>query len=129
MKKYYVIGICLVLILLTGCGTKKEEKKQLVFSLKSMMLKCPSPTLYVYDNNTYEYYYTYSTNDQELIPKTGSYNYDLYSITSNLSKYVAEEYGDYEYRDKNNKVYSLTNSFKQLNEFLKSIDVRIHVCA
>ena len=67
--------------------------KELVFSLKSQMLKCPSPTLYVYSDVTYEYYYTYSFNNKKLTHKNVTYNYDTSLIFNNITDYEVDNIG------------------------------------
>lgn len=104
-----------------------DYNKELVFSLESRMLKCPSPTLYVYNDGTYEYYYTHSSNNKELIPKKGTYNYDTNLILNNIANYEVDTTSSYALTDNGNKLHILAD-YKPLEDFLTSIDINIHTC-
>ena len=139
MKKNIIITITitlLIVIISILIGKKiinntkthfDNDDKNLVFKLESRMLKCLSPTLYVYDNNTYEYYYTYTSSGKKLIPKKGTYNYDINLILNNITELKEDEIGSYYLIDSNNNGYSLAYN-EQLDNFLNLIDINMHRC-
>lgn len=100
---------------------------ELVFSLQSQMLKCPSPTLYVYSDGTYEYFYTYSYNDKKIVPKTGTYDYDTDLILKDITNYEVDNRSSYALTDSDNKLHVLAD-YKPLDDFLDSIGINIHTC-
>lgn len=102
---------------------------KLLYEFSYEGLNCMTPILRLYDNNTYEYYYTYTTNEQkELIPKVGSYNYDVKNIINNIDKYERNKYGMYIIEDNLNNEYITYSSNKELKEFLESINVKLSTC-
>lgn len=102
---------------------------KLLYEFSFYGLNCMTPILRLYDNYTYEYYYTYTVNEQkELIPKVGSYNYDIKSIIDNIDKHERSKYASYIIEDSLNNKYVTSSSNKELKEFLESINVNLSTC-
>lgn len=72
-----------------------SEEIHLLATLSYNGLNCLTPVLYLYDNNTYEYYYTFTTDSSELVPITGHYDLDL----SLLLNEITYDYNGYYYED------------------------------
>ncbi len=108
---------------------KNDADKYVMFSLESKALKCLSPVLYVYNNNTYEMYKaTRDENDVPVIMNKGKYNYDIDLILKgNMDKHEVYSNATYILKDSNGKEHWL-NDYEPLEAFLKSIDVNINIC-
>lgn len=106
-----------------------NNKKELVFSLKSTNLKCLSPSLEVYNDNTYELFATIRDENDSLVTiKKGTYNYNLDLILNdNISNYLVDSDSAHILIDGDGKEYRL-DVYEPLDTFLKSIDVNIDVC-
>lgn len=103
-----------------------EKERKLLFSLEANTLKCHSPKLYVYDDNSYEYYYTYSTNNNPLVSKTGTYNYDINTIIDSIPYNEVDKTLAYTItiNDENHYI----SRYDLIDEFLSSIDINLNVC-
>ena len=88
-------------------------------------INCPTPTLYLYSDNTYEYYYTFGTDNEKLIPKTGTFNYDITKIINNIDKYEENNFGPYSIKEENGKNYTTYNTNTELQELLTSLDITL----
>lgn len=105
-----------------------KMKRQLLFKLEGTQLKCPSSKLYVYNDNTYEYYYTHSSSNKEIIPKTGEYQYNInYIFDSDIAAHEVSSGSVYAYTDASNKVRYLEN-IKTIDDFLKEININVNTC-
>lgn len=91
-------------------------------------INCSTPSLYLYSDNTYEYYDTYGVNDDAVVPKTGTYNYDVSKIISNISKYEKNDIGPYYVRDNAGNNYVTYNTNIELQELLSSLGVTLEKC-
>lgn len=111
--------------LLDEYDTFSNSSKKLLFTISSNYIKCETPKLYVYDDYTYEYYYTHSTSNKDIIPKKGIYSYNLSLILDNLMQ--CEVDGPSMYVLKDEKTHYLTNC-QPLEDFLKSINIEMHRC-
>lgn len=105
-----------------------QSEPKLKYTITYHGLNCQTPILYLYNDNTYEYYYTFSTNNEKLNPKTGTYNYDITKIINNIDKYKEDPTGPYSIKENNGKSYSTYITNIELQEFLKSINVSLSKC-
>lgn len=104
------------------------SEAKLTYTISYNGIKCPTPTLYLYSDNTYEYYYTFGTDNEKLIPKTGTYNYDITKIINNIDKYEENSFGPYSIKEENGKNYTTYNTNTELQELLKSLDITLEKC-
>lgn len=107
---------------------KLQDEPKLMYTITYHGLNCETPILYLYSDNTYEYYYTFSTNNEKLNAKTGTYNYDITKIINNIDKYKEDSTGPYSIKDANGTNYSTYITNIELKEFLSSIDVSLSKC-
>lgn len=105
-----------------------ESKAKLTYTISYNGINCSTPTLYLYSDNTYEYYYTFDTDNEKLIPKTGTYNYDITKIINNIDKYEENSFGPYSIKEENGKNYTTYNTNTELQELLTSIDITLEKC-
>ncbi|MBR4262315.1 MAG: hypothetical protein IKQ35_03015 [Bacilli bacterium] len=104
------------------------EEEELVYIISYSGVNCPTPILYLYNDNTYEYYYTFATGYQKPTPKIGNYNYDINKIIKNIDKYKEDPSGIYNINELNGKTYKTYSTNAELKEFLNSIDVKLEEC-
>lgn len=105
----------------------KFSKKE-IFTLKSTTLKCPSPTLQVYDDGTFIYSDKYSEGPSPKVTY-GVYDYDIEKFIENAySTEIKEgEISSYEITLDNEKIY--LNESDITNNFLNSLKIgTIHKC-
>lgn len=112
----------------TQIVNKADKEKIIEFTITYKGINCPTPTLYLYSDNTYEYYYTFTSEGNELIPKTGKYNYDITKIIKNVDKYEENDFGEYYIKDKQGKEYVILNTNIHLQELLNSLDITLDTC-
>lgn len=101
---------------------------ELSYTISFNGINCNTPTLYLYSDNSYEYYYTFGTNDNKLIPKTGIYNYDIKKIIDNIDKYKENDYGPYSIIDENGNKHFTYNTNSELKELLTALDIKLETC-
>ena len=108
---------------------KSDVDKYVMFSLESKALKCLSPVLYVYNNNTYEIYKaTRDENGSLVLMKKGKFNYDIDLILKgDMDKHEVYSNTTYILKDSNGKEHWLKD-YEPIDAFLKSIDVNINIC-
>ena len=105
-----------------------ENEAKLVYTISYNGINCPTPILYLYSDNTYEYYYTFDTDNEKLIPKTGIYNYDIKKIINNIGEYEKNSFAPYSIKDENGKNYTTYNTNIELQELLSSLDITLEKC-
>ena len=105
-----------------------ENEVKLAYTISYSGMNCPTPTLYLYNDNTYKYYYTFSTDNEKLIPKTGTYNYDIKKIINNIDKYEENNFGTYSIKEENGKNYTTYNTNTELQELLTSLGITLEKC-
>lgn len=105
-----------------------DNEAKLLYTISYNGLNCMSPVLYLYSDNTYEYYYTFGSSNEKLIPKTGTYDYDVNSIINNIDKYEENLFGPYYIKDAKGNNYTTYNSNIELQELLSSIGVTLEKC-
>lgn len=105
-----------------------ETEAKLSYTISYSGINCPTPTLYLYSDNTYEYYYAFTTDDEKIIPKTGTYNYDITKIINNIEKYEENSFGPYSIKEENGKNYVTYNTNTELKELLSSLDITLEKC-
>lgn len=98
-----------------------EEAKELLYTLNYVGMNCPTPTLDIYDDKSYDYNYTYTTDGSEPTPKKGTYDYDLKKLLK-TTKYddIEEHPAGYFYLEGKEKSYYLGIEDKDLDDFLKT---------
>lgn len=103
-----------------------DNVKDLLFILNYNGVNCLTPTLNIYNDNTYEYNYTYSFSGNKTTPKTGSYDYDINKLLKNSDYESLKQKPEGFFIIKNKKdIYYLETSDKELNEFLESANLSI----
>ena len=105
-----------------------ENEVKLAYTISYSGMNCPTPTLYLYNDNTYKYYYTFSTDNEKLISKTGTYNYDIKKIINNIDKYEENNFGTYSIKEENGKNYTTYNTNTELQELLTSLGITLEKC-
>lgn len=105
-----------------------ENEVKLAYTISYSGMNCPTPTLYLYNDNTYKYYYTFSTDNEKLIPKTGTYNYDIKKIINNIDKYEENNFGTYSIKEENGKNYTTYNTNTELQELSTSLGITLEKC-
>ena len=105
-----------------------ETDVKLSYTITYNGIYCETPVLYLYNDNTYEYYNTFNSSDKPLKPKTGTYDYDINKIINNIDKYDENPAGPYYIEDFNKKSYVTYNSNVELMSFLKAIDISLEMC-
>ena len=123
-----IIMICSTIMFINNMIKKRERKKLLMYTINYNGINCLTPELLLYSDNTYEYYYSFTAKDEELIAKSGKYNYDVKKIIENIDKYEENRYGPYYIKDSEGKEYITYNSNKELQALLHSIDVTLEKC-
>ena len=98
-----------------------EEAKELLYTLKYVGMDCLTPTLDIYDDKSYDYNYTFTTDGSEPTPKKGTYDYDLNKLLK-TTKYedVPEHPAGFFYLKGKEKNYYLGMEDKELDDFLKT---------
>ena len=105
-----------------------ENDIKLLYTIFYNGLNCQTPTLYLYNDNTFEYYYTYDTGNTKLKPVEGSYGADINNIIKNINKYKSNGDGQYVIMDSKGKYYTTYNNNIELNDFLNSLGVVLEKC-
>lgn len=102
------------------------EVKQAIFTISYISQDCSSPYLYVYNDNTYEFYDSISK-EKPPVPRAGKFDYDIIKIVENIMDSGVNEERLYNVRYKE-KEYIVSASNKELSEFLQLIDVNMETC-
>ena len=105
---------------------EKDPKVTYVISYDG--IDCDTPTLYLYSDNTYEFFDTGSVDYKPIVPKTGSYNYDISKIISSSNNYPADKVGPYIIIDYDGNGYQVYSSSLELQEFLNSLNLKLEAC-
>lgn len=105
---------------------KENSIKKVVFMISYLSSKCPSPYLYIYNDNTYELYDSLSK-DKPPVPQSGEFSYDIVKIIRTIHDYELQAENNFfvKYKDKE---YSTSSTNKELREFLDLIDVNLETC-
>lgn len=105
-----------------------ENTPKLLYTISYNGINCLTPTLYLYDDNTYEYYYTQTFSDKPLSPKTGNYDYNISTIINNIDKYDENPAGPYYIKSSDGKTYETYNSNNELIEFINLLGIKMEMC-
>lgn len=127
----FIIVLCLFSFILYLYFDNKEvndENKNLLYKIYYSGLKCPTPTLKLYDNNTYELYDTFGVDGKSLKSKVGNFNYDVSLIVENINKYKIYEYDLYIIEDNQGNTYRISSNNMDLTNLLDEIDVNLVTC-
>ena len=102
---------------------KENSIKKVVFMISYLSSKCPSPYLYIYNDNTYELYDSLSK-DKPPVPQSGEFSYDIVKIIRTIHDYELQAENNFfvKYKDKE---FSTSSTNKELREFLDLIDVNL----
>jgi len=104
-----------------------DSKPSVLYVITYQGVNCLTPTLYLYSDNTYEYYYTFSTDGKKLTPKMGTYDFDIKEVLKS-SPSEESKIGYYTIKDNNNKTYKVSALDQKMNELLGSINVSLSKC-
>ena len=104
-----------------------EESPKILYIISYHGINCLTPSLVLYDDNTYEFYDTFTINNEPVVPKTGTYNYDLTKLIQNIEKYPQDPLGPYSIQGKDTS-YTTYSSNVELKELLNSINVSLTGC-
>lgn len=101
-----------------------SEAKELLYTLKYVGMDCLTPTLDIYNDKTYDYNYTYTTDGTEPTPLKGTYDYDINKLLK-TTKYedVPEHPAGFFYLENKKKSYYLGMEDKDLADFLASANL------
>lgn len=127
----FIIVLCLFSFILYLYFDNKEvydENKNLLYKIYYSGLDCPTPTLKLYDNNTYELYDTFVVGGKGLKLKVGNFNYDVSLIVENINKYKIYEYDPYIIEDNQDNTYRISSNNMDLTNLLDEIDVNLVTC-
>jgi hypothetical protein len=98
--------------------------KELLYTLKFVGLDCLTPTLDIYDDKSYDYNYTYTTDGSEPTPLKGTYDYDINKLLKTTkSDEVPDHPAGYFYLSNKKKSYYLGMEDKDLADFLASANL------
>ena len=102
-----------------------ENEKTLLYKLGFVGLNCLTPSLHIYDDLTYEFYNTYTTDGTNPTPKTGTYNYDLNKlIAASVDENILDNGLAFTLTAKDKTYYyEVTNP--TLNEFLNTTELTV----
>ena len=127
----FIIVLCLfsfILYLYFDNKENNDNNKNLLYEIYYNGLDCLTPTLKLYDNNTYELYDTFEVEDKNLKPKVGNFNYDVSLIVENIDKYEINENDFYIIKDNQSNIYKAFSNNKDLINLLDEIDVNLVTC-
>ena len=103
------------------------ENKDDVYTLKYSGLNCLTPVLYLYPDNTYEYYYTFTTEDKERTPIKGVFSINIEDLI-NLSLNTPEDYTvNYVLQGQGN-TYFIDASLDLINTLLSETNATLMTC-
>ena len=106
-----------------------ENEAKLAFTISYRGINCLTPVLYLYDDNTYEYYYTFSSSDKPLTPKTGKYEVDINQIIANLDNHSdLDKYIVYTIKTEDGTTYEISAGNEEINNFLDSLSITLAMC-
>ncbi len=106
---------------------KNQAKLSYVISYSG--IDCLTPKLYLYSDNTYEFYYTFGSDDQVLKPKTGTYNVNILDIINTSEKTTDYGMGVYTILDKStDKSYHISPLDNKINNLFKTLNISLQKC-
>lgn len=103
------------------------EEVTLLYTITYNGINCPTPTLYLYSDNTYEYYYTFGYGNKKLTPITGEYNYDMNKLIENINNYKPDSIGPYNIKTET-RTYTTYSTNEELKELLDTIGIELEKC-
>ncbi len=107
----------------------EENRVHLVYEMSYHGINCLTPVLRLYDDSTYEFYDTFSNDQNPIIPETGTYDYDFTELFENIDQYPEDPLGPYSiYASSDERYYTTYSSNKELRDFLSSVGIRLDVC-
>ena len=127
----FIIVLCLFSFILYLYFDGKEvnsRDKKLLYEIYYNGLDCSTPTLKLYDNNTYELYDTFGVSGKSLKSKIGNFNYDASLIVENINNYETLQYDSYVIKNSQGNTYNTSSSNKDLMNLLDEIDVNLVTC-
>lgn len=126
-KTTYIIFIVIILISILVLGLL-NNKTRLEYEITYNGINCPTPYLKLYSDGTYEYYSTYATDESNLEPQKGKYDYDIKKILNNINLYSKNPAGPYTIKDAKGNEYITYDTNVQLMEFLNSHHIELNKC-
>ncbi len=104
-----------------------SSKPNVAYIISYTGMNCLTPTLYLYNDNTYEYYYTFAAGDKKLTPKTGTYDFDVQEIIDSIIE-KESNIGFYTIKNNMDESYKIATNNEKINELLGSINVSLMKC-
>ncbi len=98
-----------------------------VYTLKYSGLNCLTPVLYLYPDNTYEYYYTFTTADKKPTPINGVYSVNIEDLI-NLSLNNPEDYTVNYILTGQGNTYFIDASLDLVNMLLSETNATLGTC-
>lgn len=108
--------------------TNIEKEAKLIYTISYNGINCQTPLLYLYSDNTYEYYDRISFGTEVEKPKIGVYYYDINKIIKNIDKYEKNSAGPYYIKEAYGKTYVTYDTNIDLQDFLKSLNIELTKC-
>ena len=105
-----------------------SNEVKLMDTIKYVGINCVTPIVYLYDDNSYEYYTTCGSSNTYIKPTEGTYNYIIDNLfieagdVSNLNEYYI--INDYI----NNETYYIDSSAYYINELLNQMGINLATC-
>lgn len=102
-----------------------ENEKILLYKLGFSGLNCLTPELHIYDDLTYEFYNTFTTDGKNPTPKKGTYNYDLNNLIASSVDGNTLDTGVAFMLTGKEKTYYFEVTNPALNEFLSTTELTV----
>lgn len=101
-----------------------NEAKELLYTLTYTGMNCPTPTLDIYNDKSYDYNYTYTTDGSEPTPIKGTYEYDINKLlkTTDYNEIPSHPAGFFSLENKKERYY-LGFEDKDLEDFLATANL------
>ena len=102
-----------------------DEIKNYLYTMKYEGMNCLTPSMSIYDDNSYEFYNTYTTDGSLPKPKLGTYNYDLTRLTkiTNYKDLNDDPAGFFVLTNKDKVSYYLNINDPDLQAFLSTTNL------
>ena len=110
---------------------KEEELNEITtnnisYKIKYFGINCETPSLELSNDNTYKYIYGYNNVTNEVLFKTGNYNYNIDKILIDNIDIIKSEY--YQITSKENIKYLISTDNIEINKFLNSLNINLKTC-
>lgn len=107
----------------------KKDSVKLLYTMSYSGINCPTPILYLYSDNTFEYYNTFATDNMDLVPKIGTYNIDINNLINEATDDYDSPVGIYTLNDVVNDEYYYINILSTAaKELLTQTNANLATC-